>query len=92
MPEVLLDDFERLTGWTRFTSGLAKLNLSLDHGTKRKAMRLDFDFCGGGGSVVARKAFPIEIPEDYSFGFHIRGVALPTLLSSKILFPKPSWS
>jgi hypothetical protein len=38
-------------------------------------MRLDFDLGGGGGFVVARKAFRLDIPESYSFGFNVRGIA-----------------
>jgi hypothetical protein len=45
-------------------------------------MRLDFDFRGAGGFVVARKAFPLEIPESYSFGFNIRGRAPANIFES----------
>ena len=75
MDEKLLDDFENLSGWTAVTSGQARLKISQDQGLRGKAMRLDFDFCGGGGFVVARKLMPLEIPETYTFGFHIRGCA-----------------
>jgi hypothetical protein len=75
MDEKLLDDFENLSGWTAVTSGQAQLNLSQDQGLQGKALRLDFDFCGGGGFVVARKLIPLEIPETYTFGFHVRGRA-----------------
>jgi hypothetical protein len=34
---------------------------------------LDFDFHGGGGFVVKTKPFALEIPERYSFHFHVRG-------------------
>ena len=75
MAERILDDFEDLSRWTAIASGQAQLYISKDHGLKGKAMRLDFDFRGTGGFVVARKAFPLEIPESYSFGFNIRGLA-----------------
>jgi hypothetical protein len=38
-------------------------------------MPLNFDFGGGDGFVVARKAFRLDIPESYSFGFNVRGIA-----------------
>ena len=75
MDEKLLDDFEDLSGWTAVTSGQARLSISQDRGMRGKALRLDFDFCGGGGFVVARKMFSLEIPESYTFGFHVRGLA-----------------
>jgi len=36
-------------------------------------MRLDFDFKGGGGFVVARKPFTRSMPENYVISFAIRG-------------------
>ena len=69
----VLDDFEDLSGWKVFASGTAELRSSPDRGVSGPALRLDFDFHGGGGFVVARKEFPLEIPESYSFGFRIRG-------------------
>ena len=73
--EKVLDTFEDLSGWKAITSGQAALRISQDQGLKGKAMRLDFDFLGGGGFVVAAKAFFLELPESYSFLFHIRGRA-----------------
>jgi hypothetical protein len=70
-----LDDFEDLSGWTAVTSGQAQLRISQDRGLTGKSLRLDFDFCGGGGFVVARKLIPLEMPESYTLGFHIRGSA-----------------
>jgi len=75
MDERLLDDFEELSGWTAITSGQAQLRISQGQGVEGNAMRLDFDFRGGGGFVVARKLIRIEIPESYTLGLHIRGFA-----------------
>jgi len=71
----VLDTFEDLSGWTAFASGDATLALSADQGPRGKALRLDFDFHGGGGFVVARKVLPLELPESYFFSFNIRGNA-----------------
>ena len=81
----MLDDFEDLSGWTSFASGEARLTLSPDRGPAGKAMRMDFDFHGGGGFVVARKAFPLEIPESYSFTFHVRGSAPRNIFEFKLV-------
>ena len=53
----VLDDFRDLSGWSAIASGQAQLEIAPDDGPHGKAMRLDFDFHGGGGFVVARKEF-----------------------------------
>ncbi|MEN8760350.1 MAG: discoidin domain-containing protein, partial [Desulfobacterales bacterium] len=73
--EKVLDTFEDLSRWKTITSGQATLRISQDQGFSDIAMRLDFDFRGGGGFVVATKPFSLDIPESYSFLFQIRGLA-----------------
>lgn len=80
----ILEDFEDLSAWTAFASGMARLELSQDTGPCGKAMRLDFDFCGGGGFVVARRLLPLELPESYCFDFKIRGEAPPNIFEFKL--------
>ncbi len=71
----ILDDFRDLSGWSAIVSGKAKLILSSTAATCGRAMRMDFDFRGRYGFVVARKAFALELPQSYSFTFCIRGKA-----------------
>jgi hypothetical protein len=85
MKETILDNFEDLSTWTPIASGQAQLRINRDQGLKGNAMRLDFDFRGAGGFVVARKAFPLEIPESYSFGFNIRGTAPANIFEFKLV-------
>lgn len=80
-----LDNFEDLSGWTAITSGEARLTLNQAEGPAGKALRFDFDFRGGGGFVVARKAFPLELPESYSFSFALRGEALANIFEFKLV-------
>jgi hypothetical protein len=51
------------------------------------ALRLDFDFHGGGGFVVARKEFKFAIPDDYAFAFRVRGAAPKNTLEFKLADP-----
>ena len=81
----VLDTFEDLSGWAAITSGQAQLAISQDQGPHGKALRLDFDFHGGGGFVVARKIFPLELPETYSFSFQIRGAAPSNIFEFKLI-------
>ena len=48
-------------------------------------MRLDFDFQGGGGFVVARKLFALTLPESYAFSFDIRGRGPSNILEFKLV-------
>jgi hypothetical protein len=56
MAHIVLDDFEDVSDWLPVASGLARLTVASDAAPQGKSMRLDFDFAGGGGFVVARKA------------------------------------
>ena len=85
MQKKVLDSFNDLSGWAAFTSAPAQLFISRDRGPRGQAMRLDFDFHGGGGFVVARKTFPLELPESYSFDFHIRGTAPRNIFEFKLV-------
>lgn len=85
---MVLDTFEDLSGWKAITSGQATLRISQDQGFSDIAMRLDFDFRGGGGFVVAIKSFSLEIPESYSFQFQIRGLAPSNAFEFKLVDEK----
>jgi len=50
-------------------------------------MRLDFDFKGGGGFVVARKRFSFPLPDAYAFTFDVRGVAPANKFEFKLVDP-----
>ena len=56
MQSELLDDFRDVSGWSAVASGQAELALSHEPSPHGQALRLDFDFKGGGGFVVARRA------------------------------------
>ncbi|HCB14754.1 MAG TPA: discoidin domain-containing protein [Gammaproteobacteria bacterium] len=73
---VLLDDFEDLSGWSIITSPGAQLEIAQDDGHDgHHAMRLDFEFQEGASFVIARKVFPLRLPENFVFRYSVRGVA-----------------
>jgi len=74
MTDILLDGFDDVSSWLPVASGLARLEIAGDAGPRGKAMRLDFDFHGGSGFVVARKPFAIALPETFALCFDVRGV------------------
>ncbi len=82
-----MDDFSDADRWMPVASGEAVLKLTTEAGPTGRALRLDFDFKGGGGFVVARREFAMPLPETYAFSFRIRGEAPPNKLEFKLVDP-----
>jgi F5/8 type C domain-containing protein/amylo-alpha-1,6-glucosidase len=59
--------------WLAVASGQADLKLSAARLRSGSALRMDFDFKGGGGFVVARHAVERTMPEDYVLHLRLRG-------------------
>jgi hypothetical protein len=78
---IVLDDFATVTGWQPIASGEAKLKILRDD----EAMRLDFDFHGSGGFVVARRELNLTLPEVYAITFKMRGEAPVNNLELKLV-------
>lgn len=86
-PEKVLDDFEDISGWKAAPSDGVRFSIGQTEGFRGRAMRLDFDFQGGGGYAVARKAVAIDLSGNYEFSFRLRGEALPNNLEFKLVDP-----
>jgi hypothetical protein len=82
-PAELLDDFRDTSGWSSFTSGQVQLALS----SHDSALRLDFDFRGGGGFAVARKPLARALPSRWALRFRIRGDAPRNRFELKLVDP-----
>ena len=87
MRRAVLDQFEDLSGWGAVASGQAELNISQDRGPHGAAMRLDFDFKGSGGFVVARRVFSFPVPDTFAFSFNLRGAAPRNKFEFKLVDP-----
>ncbi|MCC2666015.1 MAG: putative discoidin domain protein [Geminicoccaceae bacterium] len=81
----LLDDFEDLSSWSTGASEGVSVEIAQDEGQRGMAMRLDFDFKGHAGYLVARKQVSWPLPEDYAFTFYIRGEAPENNLEIKFV-------
>lgn len=80
-----MDDFTNPASWLAVTSGNARLTVKSEEGLQGgHALRLDFDFMGGGGFVVVRKVFSMPLPEAYGFSFEVRGEAPRNNLEFKL--------
>ena len=84
MSDEILDDFRDVSGWSAVASGQAQLGLGRDTGPNGSALRLDYDFRGGGGFVVARKLFARRMPASWAIELHIRGEAPANRLEIKL--------
>src|SRR5687768_5464833 len=84
-PVRVLDDFSTVTGWTGHPSDGTQIQITSDSGYRGKGMRLDFDFRGGGGYVIARKAIPITYPANYELMFRVRASAPRNNLEIKLV-------
>ena len=71
--------------WQSIVSGNAELKLSTASTGGAPALRMDFDFKGGGGFVVARRALSRQMPEDYSVNFRLRGRGTVNNLELKLV-------
>lgn len=71
----VLDAFDSVSEWRAVPSDGVSLRVARDSGVRGTAMRLDFDFHGGGGYAVAHRTLPADLPPNYELSFWIRGNA-----------------
>ncbi|HUP50133.1 MAG TPA: hypothetical protein VNA04_15210, partial [Thermoanaerobaculia bacterium] len=83
----VLDDFSSVAAWQAHPSDGVRLDISTDQGRTGRAMRLDFDFGGGGGFAIARLPLQLDLPENYEISFWIRGDTPVQTLELKLLDP-----
>jgi F5/8 type C domain len=81
----VLDDFNDLTPWSVQASDDVKATLRPSTGTSGQALCLDFDFGKVSGYAAVRRPLGVTFPENYEFGFNIRGEAPPNNLQFKLL-------
>lgn len=74
--------------WQVFASGQATGRLTrLTSGSGAPALRLDYDFHGGGGFVVIRQVLRFTLPETFEIGFQLRGDGPPNHFEFKVADP-----
>lgn len=87
MADQSLDDFSDVSTWLPVASGLAKLDIAREPGPGGDAMRLDWDFAGGGGFVVARRELSLTLPETWALRLDVRGAGPHNRLEVKLADP-----
>src|SRR5262245_5385168 len=77
-----------VSGWNAVASGQAQLTLASDAGVAdRPALRLDFDFKGGSGFVVASRHLARAMPESWALTLRVRGAAPANKIEIKFADP-----
>ena len=81
----ILDRFDDIAAWNAVASDgvAAALHPVLDAG--RPAMRLDFDLGGTAGYAIARRALPLDLPQNYAITFWLRADAPVNDLQVKLV-------
>ncbi|MGA2398360.1 MAG: discoidin domain-containing protein [Steroidobacteraceae bacterium] len=74
-----------LTEWQPTASGNAEIVLSAVATAAGPALRMDFDFKGGKGFVVARRAVGQSMPAEYAVHFRLRGHGAVNDLELKLI-------
>ena len=76
-----------LTEWQPTASGNAQIVLTPSASAAGPALRMDFDFKGGKGFVVARRAVARTMPAEYAVQFRLRGRGAVNNLELKLIDP-----
>jgi hypothetical protein len=76
-----------LTEWQPTASGNAQIVLTTATSAAGAALRMDFDFKGGKGFVVARRAVARTMPAEYAVQFRLRGRGAVNNLELKLIDP-----
>ncbi|RYZ73534.1 MAG: coagulation factor 5/8 type domain-containing protein [Lysobacteraceae bacterium] len=69
----VLDDFESAAQWRVVASNQVTGALRLADGAAGKALCLDYDFNGVSGYAGIQRDLVLEYPQNYQFGFQLRG-------------------
>jgi F5/8 type C domain len=71
--------------WQPVVSGNAELRLSTATAAGISSLKMDFDFKGGAGFVVARQAHRRRMPEEFAMTFRLRGTGAVNHLELKLV-------
>ncbi|WP_081770162.1 discoidin domain-containing protein [Luteimonas huabeiensis] len=81
----VLDDFEDASPWRVVTSNQVTGALRQVDGAEGRALCLDYDYNGVSGYVGLQRDLPLEYPENYRFGFRLRGDSPANDLQFKLI-------
>lgn len=82
---IVIDAFDDMRAWSAAPATGVEMRLSQDNGIQGSALRVDFDFRGGGGWAAFRRDVHVRLPENYELAFWLRGDAPPNTLELKLI-------
>ncbi|CAN5877390.1 discoidin domain-containing protein [soil metagenome] len=82
---VVVESFDDITAWSAAPATGVEMRLSGDVGVSGGALRVDFDFRGGGGWAAFRREVRVRLPENYELNFWLRGDAPVNTLELKLI-------
>lgn len=81
----MLDRFEDVAAWKAVASDGVTASVQHVADRKRPALRLDFDLAGTAGYAIARRALPLDLPDNYAITFWLRADAPVNDLQVKLV-------
>ena len=81
----LLDGFEDVSPWRVVVSNQVSGSLREVQGAEGRALCLDYDFNGVSGYAGIQRELPLEYPQNYRFGFRLRGESPANDLQFKLV-------
>jgi len=81
----LLDGFDHVSDWTVIRSDGVQASVVSAEGCSGRGLRLDYDFGGGSGYAVARRALVLPLPPSWAFSFCLRAEGAPNDLEFKLV-------
>ncbi|HXJ69280.1 MAG TPA: coagulation factor 5/8 type domain-containing protein, partial [Verrucomicrobiae bacterium] len=82
---VVVDDFQSSSAWSAVPASGVTMKLTAEPGPHGNALRVDFDFHGGGGYAVLHRKLDVDLPENYRFEFSLHGETAPQNLELKLI-------
>src|SRR5580765_3828709 len=82
---LVVDDFQSSSAWSAVPASGVTMKLTAEPGPHGNALRVDFDFHGGGGYAVLHLKLDVDLPENYRFEFSLHGETTPQNLELKLI-------
>jgi len=81
----VIESFDDAGAWEAVPASGVQMQLANDSGQSGRALRVDFDFRGGGGWAALRREVDLKLPENYELSFWIKGAAPRNTLEFKLI-------
>ncbi|MGE5169046.1 MAG: discoidin domain-containing protein [Rudaea sp.] len=81
----MLDRFDDVDAWRAIASDGVTASVAHVVEARRPALRLDFDLHDTAGYAIARRALPVDFPDNYAITFWLRGDAPDNQLQVKLV-------